>query len=74
MNNLPKFVASTTLSEVTWSNTTILPDDVANVVARMKEEPGKDLAIIGSSVLACTLAGAGPRRRVSILCRALAPR
>ncbi len=36
MNNLPKFVASTTLSEVTWSNTTILPDDVANVVARMK--------------------------------------
>jgi dihydrofolate reductase len=59
MNTLPKFVASTTLSEASWSNTTIMADDVPNVVARMKQEPGKDLAIIGSSVLASTLAAHG---------------
>jgi dihydrofolate reductase len=59
MNTLPKFVASTTLNHATWSNTTIMTDDVPNVVARMKEEPGKDLAIIGSSVLASTLAAHG---------------
>jgi dihydrofolate reductase len=59
MNTLPKFVASTTLSEASWSNTTIMADDVPNVVARMKQEPGKDLAIIGSSVLASSLAAHG---------------
>jgi len=32
MNTLPKFVASTTLSNATWSNTTIMADDVPNVV------------------------------------------
>jgi dihydrofolate reductase len=59
MNSLPKFVASTTLRNATWSNTTIIADDVPNAVARMKKEPGKDLAIIGSSILASTLAAHG---------------
>jgi dihydrofolate reductase len=56
MNALPKFVASTTLTDATWSNTTILAGDVPNAVARMKQEPGKDIALIGSSHLATTLA------------------
>lgn len=59
MNALPKFVASTTLSHATWSNTTIIADDVPNVVAQMKKEPGQDLAIFGSSILASTLASHG---------------
>jgi len=59
MNTLPKFVASTTLSNATWSNPTIIADDVPNAVARMKQEPGKDLAIFGSSILASTLAAHG---------------
>ncbi len=56
MNSLPKFVASTTLSNATWSNTTIIADDVPTAVARMKQKPGKDLAIFGSSILASSLA------------------
>jgi dihydrofolate reductase len=56
MNTLPKCVASTTLRHATWSNTTIIADDVPKAVAHMKQEPGGDLAIIGSSVLASTLA------------------
>jgi dihydrofolate reductase len=59
MNALSKFVASTTLTEATWSNTTIIADDVTEFVARMKQEPGKDIALIGSSHLAATLAARG---------------
>jgi hypothetical protein len=59
MNALPKFVASTTLSDAAWSNTTIIADDVPNAVARMKLEPGGDIALIGSSHLASTLAAHG---------------
>jgi dihydrofolate reductase len=59
MNALPKFVASTTLTEATWANTTIIADDVAQFVARLKQEPGKDIALIGSSHLAATLAAHG---------------
>jgi dihydrofolate reductase len=59
MNTLPKFVASTTLTEAAWSNSTIISGDVAQAVARMKQEPGKDLALIGSATLATTLAAHG---------------
>ena len=59
MNALPKFVASTTLTDATWSNTTIIAGDVPDAVARMKQEPGKDIALIGSSHLASTLAAHG---------------
>jgi dihydrofolate reductase len=59
MNSLPKFVASTTLEHATWSNTTIIADDVPGAIARMKKEPGKDLALIGSAGLASTLAAYG---------------
>jgi dihydrofolate reductase len=59
MNALPKYVASTTLSTATWSNTTILADDVPSTGARLKQEPGKDLAIFGSSILASSLAAHG---------------
>jgi dihydrofolate reductase len=43
----------------TWSNTTVIAGDVPDAVARMKQEPGKDLAIIGSSRLAAMLAARG---------------
>jgi dihydrofolate reductase len=59
MNALPKFVASRTLTDATWSNTTIIADDVPATVARMKQEPGKDLALLGSADLATTLAEHG---------------
>jgi dihydrofolate reductase len=59
MNTLPKFVASTTLTDAAWSNSTIIVDDVMPVVARMKQEPDKDLALIGSATLAMTLAAHG---------------
>ena len=56
LNNTQKYVASTTLSEpLPWSNSTLLKGDAAEAVARLKEEPGKDLVILGSGELVQSL-------------------
>ena len=55
INGLPKYVASTTLDEVTWQNSTLLRNDVAGEVAKLKEQPGKDLSISGSATLVRSL-------------------
>lgn len=52
LNNTQKYVASTTLEEpLLWSNSTLLKGDVAEAVAKLKQEPGKDLLILGSGEL-----------------------
>jgi dihydrofolate reductase len=55
MNNPPKYVASTTLDEVDWNNSTLIEGDVPAAVAKLKEQPGKDIAINGSSTLVRSL-------------------
>jgi dihydrofolate reductase len=52
LNNTQKYVASTTLQEpLPWINSTLLKGDAAEAVARLKQEPGKDLVILGSGEL-----------------------
>src|SRR5260370_22842045 len=52
LDNMQKYVASTTLSEpLSWSNSTLLPGDAAEAVGALKEEPGKDLLVMGSGEL-----------------------
>ncbi len=52
LNNAQKYVASTTLSEpLPWRNSTLLKGDAAEAVTALKQEPGKDLLIMGSGVL-----------------------
>jgi dihydrofolate reductase len=56
LNSAPKFVASTTLREpLPWPNTTLLSGDVAEEVAELKRQPGKDLTVMGSGELIQTL-------------------
>ncbi len=55
LNRLPKYVASTTLDQAEWVGTTVLGGDIAEEVAKLKAEPGKDLVVVGSSDLAQTL-------------------
>lgn len=55
MNALPKHVFSRTLERADWSNTTLVREDAAAAVARLKEEPGKDLFVFGSADLSATL-------------------
>jgi dihydrofolate reductase len=54
MNSLPKYVASTTLSEVTW-NATLIKGDLAEELSRLKQEAGQDVLIFGSGELVHTL-------------------
>jgi dihydrofolate reductase len=56
MNGFPKYIASTTLTEpLEWQNSTLLQGDVAEAVAKLKKETGKDLVVIGSGGLAQSL-------------------
>jgi dihydrofolate reductase len=56
LNNFRKYVASTTLEEpLSWSNSTLLEGDAAEAVARLKEQPGKDLVVLGSGDLVQSL-------------------
>ena len=51
----PKIVASTTLRQLAWKNSTLLNGDVAGGVARMKRQTGKNLLMFGSCNFAACL-------------------
>ena len=56
LNNTPKFVVSTTLEEpLQWQNSTLIEGNVAEEVARLKRQPGKDIGIVGSGALVRSL-------------------
>jgi dihydrofolate reductase len=56
LNNTEKFVASRTLQEpLPWVNSTLLKGDAAEAVARIKEQPGKDIVVLGSGDLVQSL-------------------
>lgn len=56
MNGYPKHVASTTLEEpLEWNNSTLIERDVAEGVARLKRQNGKDILVFGSGELVRTL-------------------
>jgi dihydrofolate reductase len=56
LNNADKYVASRTLREpLPWPNSTLLQGDVAEGVAELKQQPGKDLIVWGSGELIQTL-------------------
>ncbi|GAB3964208.1 dihydrofolate reductase family protein [Plantactinospora veratri] len=54
MNAMPKYVASRTLTETTW-NATLLQGDVAEEVAKLKEQPGRNILKWGTGELDRTL-------------------
>ncbi len=55
MNTIPKLVFSTTLEKVEWDNTRLEHGDAVAAITTLKKEPGKDMAIFGSSDLVVSL-------------------
>jgi len=60
LNAIPKYVVSTTLEDTKlWRNSQLIRSDVVAAVRKLKEAPGKNILMDGSSVLVHTLAEAG---------------
>jgi dihydrofolate reductase len=51
MNNIPKYVVSTTLENPAWNNTQVVNENVIEKISRLKEQDGKNILINGSGYL-----------------------
>jgi dihydrofolate reductase len=55
MNNMPKYVASTTLEQLEWDNSSVLEGDVPAAVDELKQGDGGAILVAGSATLVHTL-------------------
>ncbi len=55
MNDIPKAVFSTTLTQADWPQTTIASGDLAEEIRALKNEPGKDIIAWGGAAFAQSL-------------------
>ena len=55
MNTLPKVVVSTTLTSADWSNSRVVGGNLAEEVTKLKQQPGKAIAVFGSPSLTVSL-------------------
>ncbi len=59
MNDLPKIVFSRTLESVAWNNSRLIKENIAEEISKLKQQPGKDMVILGSGSIVSTLARLG---------------
>ena len=59
MNKVPKVVFSRTLERADWNNTRLVKAGAEEEVAKLKQQPGKDMYIFGSAELCATLMRGG---------------
>lgn len=55
INEIPKYVASSTLETLEWSNSTLLQGDLAEAITKLKAEPGGTIGVAGSPGLVRSL-------------------
>jgi dihydrofolate reductase len=54
-NTMPKYVASSTLQEAAWTNSTVLNGDLSGEVAKLRDRHDGDIVVHGSAQLVQTL-------------------
>ncbi len=59
MNAMPKYVVSGTLTDPTWTNTTVIGSDLGPAVTKLKTDVSGDLLVAGSARLVQGLLAAG---------------
>lgn len=57
MNDMPKYVVSTTLESPSWRNSTVIRGDPVEAITDLKQEPGGDILLYGSGALLNSLIG-----------------
>jgi dihydrofolate reductase len=55
LNEMPKYVVSSTLTDPDWNNSTVLADDVVQEVSKLRGELGGEIVVAGSIGLVRTL-------------------
>ena len=59
LNHTTKYVVSSTLQTLAWQPATVIKGDIAGEIARLKQQPGKNIQVPGSPTLVRWLLGAG---------------
>lgn len=59
INSVRKYVASATLGQADWANTSVINGDLVEEVTVLKEQPGKDILMHGFGPVAATLLESG---------------
>ena len=59
LNNVDKYVVSSTMIDPGWQNSTVLAGDPIDKIRALKERAGKDIVLTGSITLTHTLIAAG---------------
>ena len=70
MNNTPKYVVSRTLTSADWQNSTLISgtgEDLARHIRELKQRPGRDIGMSGSSTLVGWLLRHGLLDRLDLL-------
>jgi dihydrofolate reductase len=55
LNNSPKHIVSSTLDTLEWANSTLVTGDLAEEIAKLKEQPDSNIQIPGSPTLVRSL-------------------
>ena len=58
LNNVQKYVVSSTLTDPEWQRTTVLSGDPADEIRELKQQPGRDIVVTGSITLGHALVAA----------------
>jgi dihydrofolate reductase len=67
MNNTPKYVVSSTLTSAGWQNSALINGDIAAQISELKQRPGRDIGMSGSSTLVSWLLRQGLLDRLDLL-------